>query len=1107
MTINLWGIQGAFSLGLPTRPAGYALLVICLVGLALILIDARAFPVRDFKLRPKSPSARAAEMEWLLVLLLVAPIAAETLLVHLPLHAAGAALGLPKELEGPALGVLSAVPWMLAAGYLGVWQAVLVGLAAGLARGGWETQSLTTVFMMGLAAGIAAWLLRQNFRERIARLARQPVVAGVIAGSAFGLLRVVEIYASSPGGVYDGLDFALSQSGPVMLASIIEAGIGGVVGQVLVTTNTGGWHKPVHLQAGPYNRSLASRMLSALAAMGIVGIVVLGSGQWYLARSSARDLVESQMQQTAVQAGEGIPFFVQAGRETIRRLAQQALPLVQADPADPSLLAEAEANQNMFQRLAVFDTQGALVTLSPESAALAQPLPLAFEAGLKIGLQGVPQEVVVPPDDRSQAVQLVFLAPIVDPTAGKTMGVAAGWTSLADNQLLAPALGLLEQSALGETYVVDDRGRILFHPQGQDVLDVMPLPGSATAGVETITAPDGTRELEYVYPVEGYPWRVVVTVPQRVVDRMAVPTATRLLGVVTLVGLALLAFVYWTSRRVTLPVRHMASTAEAIARGDLERTVPPGGEDEVGRLATSFERMRRSLKARLEAMDLLLAVSQTLASGIELPSSLTPILEGLVDLTGAEVARLALAPDESFHQSTTGLQAAGDSGRWEALDAQILGLCQERGHFVLENPARARAVLDVDHVGDDVEALMAFPIQNEDQYLGALWLAHGKRHLISPDEVNLITIISAQIGVWLANVGLFHRVAEERQRLATVLEATPDAVIVIDRLGRILLANPAAEIVLNGSAEQALGQPAETWVAVPEILALLTSGEGESRVIEVQLDGGRVLSAATKEIEVGGRASSGRVCVLWDITHYKKLDMLKSEFVSTVSHDLRAPLTLMRGYSTMLAMVGSLNAQQQEFVGKILDSVGQMGDLVENLLDLGRIEAGLGLNLEVFAFEDVLDEILNAQRPQAINKRISLEAEVAGALEPIEADPTMLRQAVSNLIDNAIKYTQAGGQILVRVSQAHGRMSIAIRDTGMGISPADQSRLFERFYRARRQESLKERGTGLGLAIVKSIVEQHGGTVTVESRLGAGSTFTVDLPMQAPLQVENTLEN
>ncbi len=671
----------------------------------------------------------------------------------------------------------------------------------------------------------------------------------------------------------------------------------------------------------------------------------------------------------------------------------------------------------------------------------------------------------------------------------------AGWTGLESNPLISPALGLLRDSDLGDTYIIDGQGVILFHPQGRDLLSRASFSTDLAGEVSILTSADGTRALEYVQPVEGYPWKVVVMVPQRVVDRMAVPIAARLLAVVSVVGALLLVIVYVTSRRVTQPVRQMASTAEAIARGDLERTVTAAGEDEVGRLAVSFERMRRSLKGRLEAMDLLLRVSQTLASRMELEASLIPILDGLASLTGADVVRLVTVPEVGGLDQGPALESARLEGRWGALDEQILALCRQRGQFALENPSRARAVLDVERTEADVEVLMAFPILNEDEYLGALWLAHGQHHLISPDETNLTTIVSAQIGVWLANVRLFQQAQEERLRLAAVLDATPDSVLVIDRLGRILLANPAAEVVLKGPAENALGQPAQDWIAFPELLAQLTASEPESQVIEVQLEGGQVLSAASRDIEVGGQERSGRVCVLWDITHYKKLDMLKSEFVSTVSHDLRAPLTLMRGYSTMMTMVGSLNDQQRDFVGKILDSVDQMSGLVENLLDLGRIEAGLGLNLEVFDFDDLLDEVLNAHRPQAINKRIALEVETDGAEDPVEADRTLLRQAVSNLIDNAIKYTQSGGQVVVQARQARGRLMFSIRDTGMGISPADQARLFERFYRARRQESLKERGTGLGLAIVKSIIEQHGGSVTVESRLGAGSTFSFEIPL------------
>jgi signal transduction histidine kinase len=321
-------------------------------------------------------------------------------------------------------------------------------------------------------------------------------------------------------------------------------------------------------------------------------------------------------------------------------------------------------------------------------------------------------------------------------------------------------------------------------------------------------------------------------------------------------------------------------------------------------------------------------------------------------------------------------------------------------------------------------------------------------------------------------------------------------VLVIDPAGRILHANPAAEIVLKGTAEQALGQPAAEWVREPEVLRLLAAPAGERRTSELALSGERVLFATVADIEPGGAGTAGRVCVLGDITHFKKLDALKSEFVSTVSHDLRAPLTLLRGYATMLSMVGSLTEKQREFVTKILGSVDSMSQLVDNLLDLGRIEAGVGLSLEQVRVETVIRDVVGAHRAQAIGKQIALDVQVAEGMEPVEADPTLLRQAISNLIDNAVKYTAPGGKVNIRASQAHGRQLIRVGDTGVGIAPADQARLFEKFSRPRRKEGAGEQGPGLGLAIVKSIVDQHGGRVTVDSRLGAGSTFTLDLPLR-----------
>jgi PAS domain S-box-containing protein len=319
----------------------------------------------------------------------------------------------------------------------------------------------------------------------------------------------------------------------------------------------------------------------------------------------------------------------------------------------------------------------------------------------------------------------------------------------------------------------------------------------------------------------------------------------------------------------------------------------------------------------------------------------------------------------------------------------------------------------------------------------------------------------------------------------TILESTPDAVIVTDSEGKISLANPAAEVVLNGRSADMVGKSIDDAIGPPELKKLLSRPTMREQAIEIKAEGGRVLS------EVPG-GKTGRVSVLSDVTQFKILDTLKSEFVSTVSHDLRAPLTLMRGYTTMLPNVGPVNEQQQEFLDKILTSVDRMSKLVDDLLDLGRIETGIGLSPEPVEISLVAQDILNTFRPQALNKRVSLEIELDDSMQPLLADPMLLRQAVSNLVDNAIKYTDSGGRVILRAEQVDGRQIIQVEDTGVGIAPADQLRLFEKFFRLGKDDT---KGSGLGLAIVKSIVEQHKGRVSVESRLGMGSKFTIAIPM------------
>jgi two-component system, OmpR family, phosphate regulon sensor histidine kinase PhoR len=212
-------------------------------------------------------------------------------------------------------------------------------------------------------------------------------------------------------------------------------------------------------------------------------------------------------------------------------------------------------------------------------------------------------------------------------------------------------------------------------------------------------------------------------------------------------------------------------------------------------------------------------------------------------------------------------------------------------------------------------------------------------------------------------------------------------------------------------------------------------------------------------------------------------------------------LALMRGYATMLEMVGQLNEQQTNYVRKIVGGVESMSRLVNNLLDLGRIETGIGLQTELISASDVVERVTSTLQLQATQKKIQIKTEFPSQETSLvlEADPPLLQQALHNLLENAIKYNRNEGKITVRVQAQSERIIFEVTDTGIGISPMDQSRLFEKFYRGPQPGLQESQGSGLGLAIVRSIAERHSGQVWVESQLGKGSTFYMAIPLHQPV--------
>jgi two-component system NtrC family sensor kinase len=329
----------------------------------------------------------------------------------------------------------------------------------------------------------------------------------------------------------------------------------------------------------------------------------------------------------------------------------------------------------------------------------------------------------------------------------------------------------------------------------------------------------------------------------------------------------------------------------------------------------------------------------------------------------------------------------------------------------------------------------------------------------------------------------------ERKKLSAVLTKIDEGVIIIDRDGRLSLVNPAARAILGLEDSNWTGKPVQDVMHHPDILELVSQ---ESRAspyrMEINLEQGRVIDAQVTPVQ-----EVGLVVTLQDITHLKELDHIKSDFVNAVFHDLRSPLTAILGYMDLFDRVGTVNDQQREFIQRVQSNVHNITDLVNDLLDLSRIEADFDIQNEIVPFDQIIQDTVENWRGRMIEKRQQLDLDIPEKMPQVLGNPIRLKQMLNNLLGNAIKYTPRNGAICLNAQVAGSQIILQVTDNGPGISLDDQPFIFNKFFRG-RNISDEVPGAGLGLAIVKSIVENHQGRIWVESAPGAGSTFTVVLP-------------
>jgi PAS domain S-box-containing protein len=947
-------------------------------------------------------------------------------------------------------------------------------------------------------------MVRQRYRTLSYRLLRHPLGAGAFLSLLYiPLYLLTTAFAIPDATLVVRVDFGLTHLGFATLAASAELLIGGLIAELLWQAFPAYWGRSDPLQPAPIEKSLQLRFFYGIGPFVLLLLATLMVGDWVVAGNAARNMLRDRLSGTARVASESVPFFLEAGQNLLLQMSEDPRLLSSPPQQIPEVLHKELISIPFFRQLYLLDYQGHPVAGYPE-VEFVRLFPTPEEQiGIQLALKGISvQTYTVPPVKGESAAQVAFIAAVKD-SAGRVQGVLLGRSDLASNPYTKPVVQAFEKmNEQGEVGVVlDENGKILYHPLTSLVMTQYTGQVRAETSFFEEAGPNGIPNLVFFQPTLGRSWSIVLSVPAQRAQQMALDIALPL--IVMILAMAVLAFVALRLglRVVTASLHTLAGEAGRIAQGQLDGPLPASGDDEVGQLRGAFDRMRTSLKARLDELNKLLLVSQGVASSLEMEDAVRPILESALG-DKASAARVVLVPQEDPDPALdipTSIGMGPENDTYTYLDDQLLTLTKTHNRLVLSNLTRGRGLTFTAGLPRP-GSVLAFALRHEMQYYGTLWVAYPTPRTFTEEEVRFLTTLAGQAALAASNARLYASAEIGRQRLEAILASTPDPVLVTDRQNHIMLSNPAS-LQLPGLASGSIqGKSMESVISQRDLLDLLRAPDDEQPSREIYFPNGRVYYATVSPVKAGGQLV-GKVCLLRNITHFKEVDTLKSDFVATVSHDLRSPLTLMRGYATMLQMVGELNDQQKSYVRKIIGGVESMSRLVNSLLDLGRIEAGVGLQLEMVTVLDTIERVASSMQLQATQKNIKLNQVIPGGCNPvIEADQALIQQALYNLVENGIKYTPVGGSVSIRVMESPEAVVLEVSDTGIGIAPLDQPRLFEKFYRVGQREADAQRGSGLGLAIVKSIAERHGGRIWLESSLGKGSTFYLEIPFHQDKQ-------
>jgi len=513
---------------------------------------------------------------------------------------------------------------------------------------------------------------------------------------------------------------------------------------------------------------------------------------------------------------------------------------------------------------------------------------------------------------------------------------------------------------------------------------------------------------------------------------------------------------------------------------------------------------------RVRQRDYLLEISRALTSQLNLDGLLEMVLEAAADMLSGQAGLIALRErgEEFAFRASYGLPTQ----LIPYFRPLLTGIPEDVDRSRFHIPRLAEKLSEiVASLGLPLRQVVALPMAIKGELIGVLYVfrAYGTR--FTPNERQILESFADQAAIAVNNAQLYERLSYEKRRLDSILEYSADGVMILNPAHRITVFNRALARMTGWPASEALGHQHDEvirWADLETDLDLSEAVAGgwplqSTRPLYVEGDlvrreGGTISVGITYAplMDREGRLVN-IIANVRDITRFREADELKATFISVISHELKTPVALIKGYAdTLMRRDARWDPDvMQESLSVILEEADRLNQLINNLLDASRLQAGaLPFDMEEVALDALAERVAERFRTQTDIHQIVVD--LPADFPVVEGDPGRLEQVLSNLVSNAIKYAPEGGRIEIGGRVEPDNVIVTVADQGVGIPVEEQPLIFQRFYRGTQEEHQGTPGAGLGLYLSKAIVEAHGGRIWVESRPGEGSTFSFSLPRE-----------